>query len=234
MFNDIDKLFPKDLYHSYVVVSAPSDNSIEKIISFLEVRGEVKRHSGDIFYKFYESFKIEDSHLIKEWHSRLGIGGLKKICIIAALTINREAMETLLKVIEEPAKNTHFFIIIPDTSILIDTILSRVHIVNMPEFTDSEIIEDVKKFIKANYKDRFDQIAKIVKDNKGEDGSGSLRYYSNKFILELENIYYRKFKDNFKDKKVIKILDEIKNSKEYLKASGSSVKMILENLAIMI
>lgn len=234
MDNNLDKLFPKDLYHSYVIESNPNVKTIKEIIDFLEHRNKINKNSPDIFYKIYESFSMEDSYFIKEWHSRLGIGSLSKVCIIAAKTINREAEQTLLKMIEEPAPNTYFFIIIPDSSILLDTILSRVHIIKIGADMDKEIIEDVNLFLKSNYKDRFDQISKIIKENKNEESSASLRYYANQFISEIENIYYVKFKEDLNNKNNIEILSQLEKSKSYLSTSGASVKMILENLALVI
>jgi len=130
--NTFEKLFPKDLYHSYVIEGEPNETAT-KLLKFLEIRGEVEKGSPDVLCQNYESFTMNDVGQIKDWHSRLGITKSKKVCILATKFINREAEQALLKIIEEPAINTHFFIIVPDASLLLDTIISRVHVIKIKE-----------------------------------------------------------------------------------------------------
>lgn len=231
-----EKLFPKNLYHSYVIEGEPETTGAD-LLKFLEARGEAEIKSPDVLFQVYESFTMDDSGEIKDWHSRLGIGKSKKICIIATKFINREAEQALLKIIEEPAINTHFFIIVPDTSLLLDTILSRVHIIKTEEMAnknDIDIKKDVRDFMSSSPKSRIDKVALIIKENKDEDNSGQLRYYATTFVNELESIIYQKFKKDRNDKKIQFILSELQKSRGYLSTPGASVKMILEHLALVI
>jgi DNA polymerase III delta prime subunit len=230
---DFTELFPKDLYHSYVVEGEPETTGTS-LLEFLEVRGDAEKRSPDVLFQVYESFAMEDSCEIKDWHSRLGISKSKKICIIATKFINREAEQALLKIIEEPAENTHFFIIVPDASVLLGTILSRVHIIKTNERGDKDIKKEALEFLSASVKSRIDTVASIVKENKSEENSGQLRFYATSFINELENIFYQKFKKNIKDNKIKFTLEEIQKARGYLSTPGASVKMILEHLALVI
>lgn len=233
---DFTQLFPKDLYHSYVIEGEPERTGAD-LLRFLEVRGLVEKQSPDVLFQVYKSFTMDDSGEIKDWHSRLGISKGKKICIIATKFINREAEQTLLKIIEEPAINTHFFIIVPDTSLLLDTILSRVHIIktNQPvNKNDKDIQKDTLSFISLSPKERIDAVALIIKENKDEDNSGQLRFYATSFINELESIFYQKFKKDRNDKHIQFILSELQKSRGYLSTPGASVKMILEHLALVL
>lgn len=228
-----EKLFPKNLYHSYVIEGEPGKTAME-LLEFLEVRGEIESQSPDVLYQVYESFTMDDSGEIKDWHSRCGISKSKKVCILATKFINREAEQTLLKIIEEPATNTHFFIIIPDASLLADTILSRVHVIKIEQSNNKDIQQEALSFITSSPKDRIDKVTLIIKENKNEENSGQLRYYATSFINELESIIHQKFKKNIKDKKINFSLEELQKSREYLSTPGASVKMILEHLALVI
>lgn len=228
-----EKLFPKNLYHSYVIEGEPNKTAIE-LLKFLEIRGEIESQSPDTLCRVYKSFTMDDSGEIKDWHSRLGISKSKKVCIIATKFINREAEQALLKIIEEPATNTHFFIIIPDASLLSDTILSRVHVVKIKQSNNKDIQQEALSFITASPKDRIDKVALIIKKNKDEENSGQLRYYATSFVNELENIIYQKFKKDRNNEKIKFILEELQKSREYLSTPGASVKMILEHLALVI
>ena len=230
---DFEKLFPKNLYHSYIVEGDPTKIA-PLLLSYLEIRGEAENQSPDVLCQIYESFTMDDSVQIKDWHNRLGISKSKKICIIATKFINREAEQTLLKIIEEPAVNTHFFIIIPDSSVLLDTIISRTHVVKTNQISGIDIQTEVTSFISSPPTDRIKRVAVVIEKNKDKENSGQLRYYATSFVNELESVFHQKFKINRNDIKVKFILNELQKSREYLRTPGASVKMILEHLALVI
>jgi DNA polymerase III delta prime subunit len=233
MIHEFEKLFPLNLYHSYVIEGEPENTGV-LLLEFLKTRGLSEDKNPDLLFQNYESFTIENSSEIKDWHSRSGIGDQRKICILATRFINREAEQTLLKIIEEPKEDTHFFIIIPDSSVLAGTIISRVHVVKTKQPLDADFKKFVQSFILMLPKDRVDKIAVVVKENKNEENSGQLRSYATQFVNELEDIYYKKFIKDKNDKQVIYILEELQKSRNYLSTPGASVKMILEHLALVI
>lgn len=232
MIHIFNKLIPQDLYHSYVIEGDPKETA-NFLLGFLEKRGEVEANSPDVLSQSYESFTMENSEEIKDWHSRKGITKSKKVCILSTNFINREAEQTLLKIIEEPAENTHFFIIMPDTSLLADTILSRVQLIKIKQTEDTSKGKEILKFISSAPKDRINIVAQIIKENKDEESSGRLRSTAISFVNNLESIFYQKFKKNKKDKQIKFVLEELQKSREYLSIPGASVKMILEHLALV-
>jgi len=231
--NNFEELFPQDLYHSYIVEAEGGEIAAD-LIRFLEDRGEIENNSADVLCQSYEAFTMDDSLEIKEWHSRRGITDGKKVCIISTKFINREAEQTLLKIIEEPAEDTHFFIIVPDSSVLLPTIISRTHTIKIESQKDLEIQREAVNFIKSEPKERIDIVASIIKENKDEESSGKLRFYATSFVNALESIFYKRFKENIGDKNTKFILDELQKSRGYLSTPGASVKMILEHLALII
>ena len=233
--DDFKKIFPEELYHSYVIEGSPVITT-QKLISLLKMRGEIEDKSPNLLIQSYESFGMESSGQIKEWHSQLAFGQGKKICIIATKFINHEAEESLLKIIEEPGLNTHFFIILPDSSTLLPTLLSRVQIIKDSEVGQEEIeLEEVaNSFISLKTKDRMTLIDNFIKDKTDQDNSGKLRRSATILVNLLESIFYLKFKEDILDSKNINILDNLRKSRDYLKRPGSSVKYILQNLALLI
>lgn len=230
---DLSLSFPKNLYHSYVVEGEPGVLAYE-LIKFLEERGDIKSKSPDVLCQVYESFTIDDSREIKEWNSRMGISGGKKICVIATSFINREAEQALLKILEEPSENTHIFIIMPNISLLIDTIISRTQVVKLGQNISKEKRNLAIKFIKSNPKGRLEIISQIIKENKDEDNSSVLRGYVVSFINEVEKVLYEEWKKNRMNRKLQLSLKEIEKNRDFLNIPGSSVKMILEHLALVI
>ena len=232
--DDFKKIFPEELYHSYVIEGSPVITT-QKLISLLKMRGEIEDKSPNLLIQSYESFGMESSGQIKEWHSQLAFGQGKKI-FIATKFINHEAEESLLKIIEEPGLNTHFFIILPDSSTLLPTLLSRVQIIKDSEVGQEEIeLEEVaNSFISLKTKDRMVLIDNFIKDKTDQDNSGKLRRSATILVNLLESIFYLKFKEDVLDSKNINILDNLRKSRDYLKRPGSSVKYILQNLALLI
>lgn len=228
----LSKLLPENLYHSYVI-EGEGDTISSYILSILEERKLIEENSGDTLILSYDSLSIPDSIRIKEWHKNKPIGNGKKVCIINTKFINREAEQSLLKIIEEPNEDTHFFIIIPDSSILLDTILSRVHIIKYYSNQNLDSNKIAEELLQLSLKNRLNKIADIIKEFKDKDNSGGLRFQAVSIINSLEKIIYEKWKKDLNNKNLIFILEEIKKMRIYLSTPGASVKMILEHLMMI-
>lgn len=229
---DFTNLFPENLYHSYVVEADP-DITVTLLRQFFEERGDIKIGSLDTLSLNYDSLTMSDSSFLRDWHSNKSISSEKRICILGAKSINREAEQSLLKMLEEPAINTHFFIVVPNALFLLETIRSRVHIVRVINEEDQIFIKKVSQFISANKKDRIDQVALIIKEYKDDDSSGNLRFYATRFINELEKVQFEKFKKN-RDSDTEFILKELHSARKFLSTPGASVKMLLEHIALIL
>lgn len=226
-------LFPDDLYHSYVIEGDPLTTPAI-LRKFFEDKGYVSPNSMDVLCQIYDSFSISDSPMIKEWHSESGGAESKRICIIGAKFINHDAERTLLKILEEPKNNTHFFIIIPNSQLLLDTIKSRVHIIKICNNKEDELVDFAKKLLSSTPSVRLDMVSKIIEENKDSEDSGKIRFFATGIINNLELIIYDKFKKDRNNKDTIFLLEEFRKSREYLSKPGASVKMILEHIALMI
>jgi hypothetical protein len=225
-----DKLFPENLYHSYII-TGKGDVLPSLLLKYLEKRGHINAQSPDVLSQTYDSFTVSDCKIIKEWHSKKGITEEKRVCIIATKFVNHEASQALLKILEEPGENTHFFIIIPPSVRLIDTILSRSHVVHVIDHADGHN----NKFLTLSPDDRITYVADLVKRHEDDDGSGGLRHEATALVGEIEKSMYEKFKaDRTKVKNFDFIFEELQKARDYLSTPGASVKMILEHVALII
>lgn len=230
---DFTNLFPKKLYHSYVIEGDPATLPFS-LVKFLESKNYIEKQNPDTFLQIYDSFTIEDSKKIKEWHSEKGVSSGKHVCIIGTKFINHDAERTLLKIIEEPSEDSHFFIIVPNSQVLLDTIISRVHIIKTNEGEDELDQKAAKDFLNNQKAKRIDMVAKIIDTHEDDIGSGGIRYSAIKFINGLESIIYEKWKSDKNNKELLFSLEELSKAREYLSLPGSSVKMILEHIALVI
>lgn len=232
--NIYEKLLPDNLYHSYVIEGDPEGAS-EDLVQYLIKRNIIIKNDPDLFYQKYESLTIDDSREIKEWHSRLPTKSeSKKICLISTNFINKEAEQSLLKIIEEPGTSTFFFIVTPDSSVLLNTTRSRVQVVKHKEAFDENLSEIANQIISLPLKDKLEIIASLVKKNKSEESSGPLRRYAINLLNEIEKQIYKNFKNEPKNKNYMFVLEELVKNKNYLNYRGASVKMILEHIAMIV
>ncbi|NCU28092.1 MAG: hypothetical protein EOM85_00240 [Candidatus Moranbacteria bacterium] len=232
--NIFHKLLPENLYHSYLIEGS-GENIFPVLVDYLLEKNIIEEKDPDLFLREYESIGIDDGQEIKEWHNKMPTKNFgKKVCLLKTNFINREAEQSLLKILEEPGQNTVFFIVIPNASVLLETIKSRTHLVRYEDEYSNEMAKIVARLVSSSVKDRVDIVAEIIKENKNDESSGQLRRYAIVLIQEIEKYFYSKFKNNPCDKNIIFILEELRKNKEYLNYPGASVKMILEYVSLII
>jgi len=76
---------------------------------------------------------------------------------------NLTAANVLLKILEEPPRNTIFLLVGNKADNILTTILSRTQLIKIPEFTESEIIEELEK--KFPHSDKIKNAAIISNGN---------------------------------------------------------------------
>jgi DNA polymerase-3 subunit delta' len=169
----------------------------------------------------YDKFLIKDAeHIFSRHIHKVAEDEMQVVCI-AFNSTNLESQNSILKILEEPPRNTYFFLIVPNKKIILPTVLSRAQIFEYKR--EIMISKETEKFIKSSPAQRLDFVKKIVDDIKNEKTN---KQNIIEFIEEIEKYLY--------EKKNIKLLKRIVEIKEYLKDQGASVKQLLEYLAIVI
>lgn len=90
--------------------------------------------------KFRTEIVIADIHRANHFLSRTG-GGTRIIIMDPADDMNRNAANALLKNLEEPPQNTHYFLISHVAGRLLPTIRSRCRIIEVPCLTEAQVLE---------------------------------------------------------------------------------------------
>lgn len=183
----------------------------------------------DLSVAFYESFGVDEARKLKDAQNRAAFG-VKKIFIIGAESFTPEAQNTLLKTFEEPTEGTHFFIIIPRIEMLLPTLRSRVLIVSGSARVDDEAKTLAEKFIDAPLEDRF-AMAKKLADKKDRETAD--RELFRRILDHIERILYSRMA-GIHTEATSNIFREIFQAKTYLADRGSSPKMLLEHIAIIL
>ena len=144
-----DHLDKNNLHHAYLI-EGEKEEIIPDILEFLKNIGVETKSNPDFNQIVLDSFKIEDARNLKSQSMERGISGNKKVFIIAVNNFLLDAQNTLLKMFEEPIENTHFFLIVPDTAIILPTILSRLYLIKSKKGSENNL-KEAEELFKAKY-----------------------------------------------------------------------------------
>jgi DNA polymerase III delta prime subunit len=170
----------------------------------------------DFHIRRYATLDVEEARGLRDLASLSGVGG-KRVFVIAAQAIGREAQNALLKIIEEPGEGTTFALRVPRGA-LIPTVLSRLSEISFEMKKGDN--SDAKDFLTAAPPVRSKMIERLVKD-KDKEGAYEL-------VCDIEAVLAR----NTKDASSRAALEEIARMRSYLTDPSASIKMILEHLAL--
>jgi DNA polymerase-3 subunit delta' len=210
-------MFPKDkLHHAYFI-----EGDRDAVVAAVEVHlydafGIVRQGHPDVHFAVHEAFGVDESRELSSMQSLRPVMGDKKIFIVAVGSITSEAQNALLKVFEEPTPGTHFFVVSSSARILLPTLRSRM-VVIVHESARTVAPADAKEFIRLSPKDRLAFVAPIIE----EKDKARAEEFLQALVAELHKAG--------KTKAIREILPLI----GYLKDRASSLKLILERVALL-
>src|SRR3989344_2331878 len=122
------------------------------------------KNSPDVHVQLFEKFGIDESRALITKAAFKATAG-KALYIVATASIQSEAQQALLKLLEEPSMGTVLIFIVPNGSLL-PTVRSRC----LPFPFDGEAFvsnKEAKEFLKASPKERSEQIAEMLEEEEG-------------------------------------------------------------------
>lgn len=133
------------------------------------------RQNPDFFSYSFDKFGIEQSRTIIDLAAKKSFGGTAKIFQLEFREATREAQNALLKLFEEPAPNTYFFVYAPASENIIGTLRSRLIPIFVPlghgvsKWKEGELapLETkfltglAEKFFKMDFNEKLDFFGKI-------------------------------------------------------------------------
>ncbi len=169
----------------------------------------------DVSHLVYAQLGIAEARALKEMSAQRPVERAERVFIVSFTTATLEAQNALLKLFEEPALTTKFYIIVPTVDILIPTLRSRLMIETLPSGSNEHVVTVAQTFLKHTYAERLALIASKVKAK--DDG------WVTDLLRGLE-IYVEKQKGVG--------ASELLFVETYTRGSGASKKMLLEHLAL--
>jgi len=211
----------KELHHAYLIETSKADVTLE-LFRFLEMDvGISRRGNPDFWHGRFEKFGIDDSRKIEDLASRKIAFGGKRIFVIEAHALSREAQNALLKIMEDTPFATHFFLIMTHADALIPTLRSRLMHIDYEKEVNADARKDATAFLSLSYGKRiaFLKETTLIQDKNAAIG----------FLNALESEIYRS-----RGMKDAAALEELICFRAYLYDRSPSVKMILEYLALLL
>jgi len=215
----------KSLHHAYLVDG-------ERVPTLAELRRFFERElkvavqgNPDVIVQEFETLGIDDSRALKDFANRKALGG-KKLFVVAADFFTREAQNSLLKLFEEPAPDTHFFIVTENADTLLPTLKSRLMRVYAEGEGKQGLLKEIDDFLKMPARLRLESplITTLIEEKDKQKAISFL----DALALELRE---RAGKDVALYKSVF---EEMLASRNYLRDRAASVKLILEHLSLIV
>jgi DNA polymerase III delta prime subunit len=214
--------------HHAILVEGNPLTTIDFIKNELTELGIVIANNPDIIFLSFEKFGIADSRLIIEMANGAPVGESKKRIIFGFNSITIEAQNALLKIFEDPSPQLGFIIVTYSANGMLPTFRSRIQIVGTQNLEKSET-EGVEEFINMSIGEKVEEIEKMVKGYKETNDKQSIK----NFLLSLHYVFENKLKNNNNPKNV-SVLKATAKALDYLDDKSSSVKMLLESVALSI
>lgn len=217
------------LHHAHVIEGVHGEIVQILLPSIEKYLGISAQGNPDFQVSYYESFGVDEARTLKEAQTRSAFDGKHKIFIVGANSFTREAQNALLKTFEEPTQGTLFFIILPRAEMLLPTLRSRVLVVSGTNTPQDESKVLAEKFLDSSLEERFAMAKKMAEKKAGETVDREL---FRRIFDHIERILYTRTAGK-RDDSIARIFREIFQAKTYLADRGSSPKMLLEHIAIV-
>lgn len=201
---------------------AGSPEKVAVVLAFLEEQGIKTKGNPDLYVRTYKHFGIDEARELRERASLRPLGH-RRVFVIAAPEINREAQNALLKTLEEPSGGALFFLIVPSPQMLLPTLRSRLQTLLLEGTQKERGLVDVKQFLSALPQKRLDLLKPLLE--KGEDDKRDLGAILS-FLALLEHAVSKE--------KHTTGLHAIYCARKYVADRGALVKPLLEQLALLV
>lgn len=198
---------------------AGSSEMIPAVLSLLEGEGIKTRGNADVYVRVYQSFGVDEARELRERASSRALSG-RRVFIVATPGMTTEAQNALLKTLEEPSGDAHFFLIVPSPHTLLSTLRSRAQVLFL-EANTGESIVDVKQFLAATPDKRLDMLKPLLeKDEDEKRDLGAILAFLSSLERTLE--------------KSPESLGAVYRARKYIGDKGALIKSLLEQLALLV
>lgn len=214
-------------HHAYGICM-PTDGANDTVRVFLEKEWAFSCVGNPDFWEgSFETLGVSDAKEVRAQCAMRPVGS-RRVILFSAESLTREAQNALLKVFEDPGEGNHFFLITPRMGDLLPTLRSRLLTLTFESETSSRGDVSPSAFLKMSPKDRSAALVEMIKEKDKKSAATLL----DDIIATLHDEAHTKGADAWKAS--APTLKELSRLRNYLTQSGSSVKLIMEHVALLL
>jgi len=221
-----------ELSHAYLIEGERA-SVLHELLELFEKKFRIQtRGNPDVHIRQCETLTIGEGRILKQLASERAVSTASpKLFFVAFDSATREAQNSLLKLLEEPTPRTYFFVLVPNAELVLPTLRSRLMTATprLGSFASKsggseEISDEAKQFLASASPERLDMIKEIVET---KDKRRALELLS-----DVERTLYEKTALERMSEADRGTLSEISAVRKYISDRSSSLKLLLEHLAL--
>jgi DNA polymerase III delta prime subunit len=218
--------------HHFHLLEGSREEIAEDLQNFLCNEFGVDPNDKSLYFHYdFDQFQVDDSRALTMQAQIKTPEGKKMIFLIFANSINHQAQNALLKILEEPSARTYFFMVIPKVDNLLPTFLSRAVVVRRNSADlNNQTISNTKEVKEMTVADRLKFVEKLVKDIKDEKVE---RIEARAFVQNLISDLRTELEKN-PSTELTKKIESLMQIEDYLGDSGASIKILLERAVLLL
>lgn len=225
------------LHHAYGV-SPNGAGAVPEILSALErAAGFVATGNPDFREERFEVMGIDEARVLKEAAGRTAMTGGKKIFIVSVRGITKQAQNALLKILEEPPSETHFFLIVPSPELLLPTLRSRLSMLRASDSrSENQMLAELpsaEEFLAKSPSARIavvQAMLKALEKEKDDKEDSTEPLVEKERIMQFLSALERTLAGNVRQNATA--LSELLEVKTYARDRAPSLKLLLEHVAL--
>jgi DNA polymerase III delta prime subunit len=195
---------------------------VPHVLSLIEGAGIEIKGNPDLYVRTYKHFGIDDARELRQ-RAQLGALRTRRVFVIVAADMNREAQNALLKTLEETPGDALFFFLLPSPQTLLPTLRSRMQTLALQRSQGREGELAASQFLAAPPQKRLDLLKSLLE--KDEDEKRDL----GAILSFLSSLEYSLEKSESKEG-----LHAIYRAHKYIADKGALVKPLLEQVALLV
>lgn len=216
-----------NLHHAYLI-EGEYGNVLPLLLEYFQ-KNKLIENAGNVYQNSSETLNIDLSRELKATQAEKSA---HKFFILGAKFFGHEAMNSLLKVFEEPAPGTHFFLITPNPHLLPATLKSRFYILSPDKKEVSPAVRaEAERFLHTSPTTRIKMIGEFLEKFEDlEKEENNMKSSAQDWLNGIETVLYK----SADLKKYVFEFEELARVRDYLADRGASTKMLLEHLALIL
>ncbi|MEX1026637.1 MAG: hypothetical protein WD049_01330 [Candidatus Paceibacterota bacterium] len=215
--------------HHAVCIEGEGDAGRTEMFGAIEAVFGITAHGHPDLYRYAEpKLSIESARRIREGQVRRPVSASHTVFVVETDSIPQESQNALLKSFEDPSATTVFVVRLPHIDGLLPTLRSRLAVYRAEAGEQTPGPVAVSAFLAAPPSERLEMLVPLI---DGKDRAAVRRFFDacERALVARSRAHGRAYTAQQR-----KELEAVTRCKQYVEDPGSSVKLLLEYIALRV